>query len=146
MADTDNVLETAAERQRSALVKVIRSKPEVTLADLSALLEGRLGPILGTITISDLMGARSSSRFGAAAGASNNPSSRQSGSISGRGAGRPSYSAPEPSYDDEDDATPAAIESRTAAGRAKYDEALLEATRKVPQETVLRRCVRGPGE
>lgn len=126
MADMDNVLDAAADQQRAALVKVIRSKPTVTLADLSALLHGRLGPILGSITIADLTEGAADSNAGA-------PSSNFTARREGRNgqlesAGGTARRRVVTMVDDE--AGPASVESRTAAGRARYDEALLEVLRE----------------
>lgn len=96
--------------QRRALANILRSQPAATLGELGKILQGQLGSTLESLTIGDLLGAGQ----GGASGIRKNPASLRR-STQGLSEGAPSQ--------------PSSINSRTAAGRRRYDAAVLSALR-----------------
>ncbi len=89
--------------ERSVFVELVRSRPDMTIAELAGLTKGRFAELANIVTVGDVLGA--------------------SAPAPGRGKGkrgRKRAAAP---------AAGGAINTRTPAGRAVYDEAVHEAVK-----------------
>lgn len=141
-----------AENERRILIDSLRSSPELTIGEIHRLSKGGLGRLFNEITISDLMGGESSqSKRGGVRGASGGGESGQAQAQgqgqtgTGRGRGRPRNDAPAadaggpggpagPAHAGESKQSKQRrfgkaknVNTRTAEGRAEYDEALFQA-------------------
>lgn len=95
--------------QRRALANILRSQPAATLGELGKILQGQLGSTLESLTIGDLLGA----------GQRGGPPRANPASLR-RSAHQGSEDTP---------TNPSSVNSRTAAGRRRYDAAVLSALR-----------------
>ena len=141
-----------AENERRILIDSLRSSPDLTIGEIHRLSKGGLGKLFNEITIADLMGEGSQSSGGGASGrgGKRGGGSRAGGAESGAGQatgqggrrGRPRADAPAAEA-----SAPAAaaegkqgkqrrggkakaVNTRTAEGRAAYDEALFQAVKE----------------
>lgn len=95
--------------QRSVFLELIRSHPEMTLAELSKLSKGQFSGLLSTVTVGEVINAGHEFEDGEHPGAASNSSSVALSSIDGgEGVG------------------PDEVNTRTAAGRREYDARVLE--------------------
>ena len=141
-----------AENERRILIDSLRSSPELTIGEIHRLSKGGLGRLFNEITISDLMGGSSSQSSGGKRGGGRGASGGgESGGaqaqaqgpgqagIGVRGRGRPRAEAPAAEAAGSAQAGEGkqskqrrvgkakAVNTRTAEGRAEYDEALFQA-------------------
>lgn len=93
-----------SQAQRRALASVLRNQPTATLGELGSVLQGQLGSMLKSLTIGDILGQPA-------------PRSSLSAALE---------SALHPEGDHLEDQP---VNSRTAAGRRRYDAAVLSALR-----------------
>ncbi len=122
MSRFENTFRSAvANAERDVLIAQIRANPQMTLSELGKLTSGELGPLLKGLTIGDLIAAAggapapvSKAAPKAAKAPKAAPKSR------GRKAQAPKAKAAKP-------AKSADVETRTATGRARYDESVLAA-------------------
>lgn len=90
------------EQERQVCLDLLRASPELTLGDIHKLSRGSIGRHFGSITVGKLLG-----------------SSGSSGSSGAQASGAKLRVAPAPAS--------ASVNTRTAAGRKAYDDALLDA-------------------
>ena len=105
--------------QRRALANILRSQPAATLGELSSLVHGELGHVLESLTIGDLLGQSRPPRT---------TSSIPAGPIADKPS-RGNDARPRQGllFDDEEKGL---INSRTAEGRRRYDDAVLAVLRE----------------
>ncbi len=123
-----------ANAERDVLVDHIRANPHMSLNELGKLATGELGNLLKNITVADLVRVASS-------GSSNSSSNKGASAASGSGRGaKTSAAAPReesgrkvraeaPGRKPKAAVSQAEVDTRTAEGRAAYDQAVLEALR-----------------
>ncbi len=139
-----------AENERRILIDSLRSSPELTIGEIHRLSKGGLGRLFNEITISDLMGGSSSQSSGGKRGGGRGASgggesggaqaqAQGQAGIGVRGRGRPRAEAPAAEAAGSAQAGEGkqskqrrvgkakAVNTRTAEGRAEYDEALFQA-------------------
>ena len=141
-----------AENERRILIDSLRSSPELTIGEIHRLSKGGLGRLFNEITISDLMGGspsqssggkrgggRGASGGGESGGAQAQAQGPGQAGIGVRGRGRPRAEAPAAEAAGSAQAGEGkrgkqrrvgkakAVNTRTAEGRAEYDEALFQA-------------------
>ncbi|MCA9715138.1 MAG: hypothetical protein KC468_10700 [Myxococcales bacterium] len=87
------------EQERQVCLDLLRASPELTLGDIHKLSRGSIGRHFGSITVGELLGS--------------------SGSSGAQASGAKLRVAPAPAS--------ASVNTRTAAGRKAYDDALLDA-------------------
>ena len=139
-----------AENERRILIDSLRSSPELTIGEIHRLSKGGLGRLFNEITISDLMGGspsqssggkRGGGRGASGGGESGGAQAQAQGQagIGVRGRGRPRAEAPAAEAAGSAQAGEGkqskqrrvgkakAVNTRTAEGRAEYDEALFQA-------------------
>jgi hypothetical protein len=95
--------------QRAVFLDLIRSHPEMTLAELSKLSKGQFSGLLSSVTVGEVINA---GREGAA-------------KVSASPAGED-----EDEFDDEEGDEASDVNTRTAAGRREYDNRVLEFVRE----------------
>ncbi|HEY0138002.1 MAG TPA: hypothetical protein VGB85_28145 [Nannocystis sp.] len=138
-----------ANAERDVLVDQIRANPQMSLSELGKLATGELGNLLKQITVADLLGAVSgggggggiggAGRGGRKGGAGEGRESggqgrkgggegRESGGQGRKGGGGESGGA-QGGARKQQKAAQAEVDTRTAEGRAAYDEAVLAALR-----------------
>jgi hypothetical protein len=121
-----NFRTAVANAERDVLVEQIRANPQMSLGELGKLASGELGGLLRTITVGDLVagGEAAPARKGQAGGGRRG---RQAGAAAaaGKRAGKPGRKPRAAAAT----ATAAAseVDTRTAEGRAAYDESVLTA-------------------
>ena len=119
-----------ANAEKEVLVDHLRANSQMSLQELGKLATGQLGNLLGQITLSDLIGERAPRSSTAASagwsGGDGSPARKSSGEA------RQPASAPQQPQARKAKAEPAArkapgaeVDTRTAEGRAAYDEAFL---------------------
>ena len=135
-----------AENERRVLIDSLRSSPELSLGEIARLSKGDLGRLFNGITIADLMGGRSAGASGASATSATSAASgaSSSGAVPAR-RGRPPRSESVASGDSSagkaskiasDSAKQRragkakVVHTRTAEGRAEYDENLFQAVQE----------------
>lgn len=106
-----------ANAERDVLIAQIRANPQMSLSELGKLTTGELGKLLKTLTIGDLLEAD----VGLAA--SPTVKQRKSPKDSAAKGGRKRKAAKK----EAEAGSPATVETRTAAGRERYDKAVLAA-------------------
>lgn len=127
MSRFENTFRSAvANAERDVLIAQIRANPQMTLSELGKLTAGELGPLLKGLTIGDLITAASGAPLSKSApkpakAAKAAPKSR------GRKAQAPKAQAPKAQAPKAKAAKSAEVETRTATGRARYDESVLAA-------------------
>ncbi len=111
MSRFENTFRSAvANAERDVLSAQIRANPQMTLSELGKLTSGELGPLLKGLTIGDLISAAGGSPLKAAKAAK------------GKTRGKKAQKAAKPAKP-----KTAEVETRTATGRARYDESVLAA-------------------
>lgn len=128
-----------AENERRILIESLRSSPELTLGEIHKLSKGGLGRLFSEITIADLLGsggaarpAVSASKGGAKAkaGAAAGRKAKAAGSArAGKAEAAPPEAAPAEKGAKARRGKAKAVNTRTAEGRAAYDEALFVAVK-----------------
>lgn len=109
--------------QRRALASVLRSQPTATLGELGSILQGQLGSMLKSLTIGDILGIK--------------------------GAAPTDHASYRPAVEPLTISGGASVNSRTAAGRRRYDAAVLSALRSAGRPLSageLRNMVGGSGQ
>ncbi len=111
MSRFENTFRSAvANAERDVLIAQIRANPQMTLSELGKLTSGELGPLLKGLTIGDLVSAAGGAPLKAAKAAK------------GKTRGKKAQKAVKPAKP-----KTAEVETRTATGRARYDESVLAA-------------------
>ena len=106
-----------ANAERDVLIAQIRANPQMTLSELGKLTTGELGKLLKTLTIGDLLEAD----VGLAAPETGKSRKGRKSAADGKG-GRKRKAKKEAEA-----SAPAGVETRTAAGRERYDRTVLAA-------------------
>ncbi len=115
MSRFENTFRSAvANAERDVLIAQIRANPQMTLSELGKLTSGELGPLLKGLTIGDLISA---------AGGTPVKASKAAKGAKGKSRGRKAQKESKPAKASK----PAEVETRTATGRARYDESVLAA-------------------
>lgn len=109
-----------ANAERDVLVEQIRANPQMSLGELGKLASGELGGLLRAITVGDLVGGGGSAGPARKAVDGGGRRGRQGAAAAGKRAGKPGRKAAAAAAGD-------AVDTRTAEGRAAYDERVLTA-------------------
>jgi hypothetical protein len=123
--------------QRSVFLDLIRSHPEMTLAELSKLSKGQFSGLLSSVTVGEVINAGHEYEDATPMKPSPSGSSRASNSSSVSSSSSSSLSSRSDDSDSElsdlsDDDTESSeeVNTRTAAGRREYDQRVLELIRE----------------
>lgn len=114
-----------ANAERDVLVVQIRANSQMSLQELGKLATGELGVLLKQITVGDLLGAGGG---GSSAAPAAPRGARASGGKAGGELRKPVQEARKPKAEGRK-AAAAEVDTRTAEGRAAYDQAVLTALR-----------------
>ncbi len=118
MSRFENTFRSAvANAERDVLIAQIRANPQMTLSELGKLTAGELGPLLKGLTIGDLITAAGGAPLSKSA-----PKAAKASKPRGRKAQAPKAKAAKAKATKSAD-----VETRTATGRARYDESVLAA-------------------
>jgi hypothetical protein len=113
--------------QRSVFLDLIRSHPEMTLAELSKLSKGQFSGLLSSVTVGEVISAGHEFHDTAATHAASSAAS--TGSLRSSRRSDESDESDE-QFDDDEDEEPSEddeeVNTRTAAGRREYDQRVLE--------------------
>lgn len=133
-----------AENERRILIDSLRASPDLSLGEIHKLSKGGLGRLFSEITIADLLGAGGSRPAAAPAAKRGRKAAAPAAPSAGRGPGRGKApkAAKAPKAEAAAEAAPAeakggkgrrgkakAVNTRTAEGRAAYDESLFQAVK-----------------